>query len=270
MLKCYDFVLIQICIWSFQTTGCSICSLVAKGDDRYPPVLHRRHPIKVDLPGEWFSENCETRPNSHFLTRRLLFSNNNQSWEGYYYHYADGLCREPMFTIYAKGTYVAGMPSPHVAYSFHYDFKVLQVKITPEDERISRTLNEQQDRSKCGLKGEWEVAVEQDVTPTRGCTPLGISVPHVEYELLKVEKEHRKYKLYLGQRASDNKDPTTPHRRPTSFQLPLIKCSRHMNKDFKPPVKAKVHVYPSSAACLLSPTSYLGLLLAISFYLHLL
>ena len=257
----------KFCVLYFQTHGCTTCHLVAKAESFYPPTLRRRRPVTIDLRGEWFSERCETRPNSMFVTRRLLFSNNNQTWQGYYYHYADALCREPMFTIFAKGTYVAGAPSQEVTYAYHYDFKVLQAKVTAEDQRMSRTLNEQQGSSDCGQQEEWEVGREQDVTSTRGCAPLGITVPHVEYELLKVEKDHKKSKLYLGQRATDGQGPETPQKRPTSFQPPLVKCSRSLENDFRPPVKAKVHVYHRGSSSHLATSIYLTLTMVLYSYL---
>ena len=41
---------------------------------------------------------------------------------------------------------------------------------------------------------------------------------------MKIEKDHHKYKLFVGQRPSDGKSPVTPDDRPTSFQPALIKC----------------------------------------------
>ena len=73
-------------------------------------------------------------------------------------------------------------------------------------------------------QGNGAVGKEQDLSITKGCRPLGLRVPHVEYELMKIEKDHHKYKLFVGQRPSDGKSPVTPDDRPTSFQPALIKC----------------------------------------------
>ena len=196
---------------------------MANSDDYYPPSLHRKsHHHEGALSGEWFSERCEIRPNGIFVTRRLLFSNNNRTWDGYYHHFADALCRKPIFTIYARGSYVTGPSSPSVQRAKHYDFKVVQLKLQADHQGIADTLN--QPGVKCGIPGKWSVGVEQDLSITKGCRPLGLRVPHVEYELMKIEKDHHKYKLYVGQRRSDGKSPTTPDDRPTSFQPALIKC----------------------------------------------
>ena len=206
----------------FQTFGCAVCRIVANSDDYYPPTLTRRPHHQVALAGEWFSERCEVRPNAIFVTRRLLFSNNNRSWEGYYHHYADALCRKPIFAIYARGTYVKGSPSQAVQHAHNYDFKVVQLKLRADHQGIADTLN--RPGVKCGIAGKWSLDVEQDLSITKGCRPLGLRVPHVEYELMKVEKDHHRHKLYIGQRPSDGKSPTTPDERPTSFQPPLVKC----------------------------------------------
>lgn len=182
-----------------------------------------------------------------FLTRRLLFDDDNKSWEGSYYHYVDALCRQPTFTIYALGTYASGPPSSQVGRSYDFDFKVNQVKITPGDKQIVRRLNEDDD-TLCGRKGEWAIGEEQDVTDTAGCAYLGISVPHVEYEILRYEKHRHNTILFLGQRPSDGGHPSTPHKRPTSFQAPLVKCAKPLSVT-PPTVREYNRQRTSGAAC---------------------
>ncbi len=104
----------------------------------------------------------------------------------------------------------------------HYDFKVVQLKLQADHQGIANTLN--QPGIKCGIEGKWALGVEQDLSITKGCKPLGLSLPHVEYELMKIEKDHHKYLLYIGQRPSDGSSPITPRDRPTSFQPALVKC----------------------------------------------
>ena len=55
---------------------------------------------------------------------------------------------------------------------------------------------------------------------------LGITVPHVEYELLRLRGDHGSGRptLSLGQRPSDGSLPTDENQRPTSFQAPLRPC----------------------------------------------
>lgn len=79
---------------------------------------------------------------------------------------------------------------------------------------------------KCGRATGWEIGVEQDLTPTDGCTVLGIKLPHKEYELFKIELDHRKHPLlFIGERPTDGSSPDRPLRRPTSFQAPMVLCS---------------------------------------------
>lgn len=226
----------------FQRQGCSVCKALVNSDDYYPPGLSLNKIPEVDLAGEWFSERCETRPNGMFLTRRLLFEKDGRSWEGFYYHYVDALCREPSFTIHSMGNYAPGDLSNEVGRSYNFDFKVLQLKITPGDRMMAESLNVD---DRCGVKGTWRIGEEQDVTGTNGCHLMGISLPHVEYEIVRLEKDHHKSLLYLGQRPSDGSHPSTPQKRPTSFQSPLLKCSKPIT--VTPPTVRK-YVLRTSAA----------------------
>jgi hypothetical protein len=207
----------------FQSKGCSVCHNVANSDDFIPPELPLLEPLPMDLPGEWVSMRCETRPNGMFLTRQFQFEQDQRTWLGYYRHFTDPVCREPAFTIFAWGTYYAGPESTIVDGSYNYDFKVIQIKITPQDMPTVRALNSN-DRDDCGKSGSWELNRQQDVTATNGCTTLSLRVPYIEHEILKTTVHHKKTWLYFGGRPSDGKGPTTPRRRPTSFQDPLVKC----------------------------------------------
>ena len=219
--NCHVYCKIYLSV--LQTARCPVCHSVANSDDYYPPLLdgHRLH-ASLSLPGEWFSERCEPRPQGMFLTRHLLFSDDNRSWEGHYHHFADPLCRVPLYSLFARGSYVAGLPSPIITNAHHYDFKVVELKVTPKDTGIVATLRDAP--GKCGIKHRWEVGREQDVTSTRGCSALQIEIPHVEFELLRVEKEHHRTLLYLGQRPTDGSHPSSARKRPTSFQPPLVQC----------------------------------------------
>lgn len=99
------------------------------------------------------------------------------------------------------------------------------MRITAAEESMAKLLNATRP-GKCGHTGGWEVRVEQDLTPTDGCTLLGIKLPHKEYELFKAELDHRKLPLlFIGERPTDGSSPDRPQRRPTSFQPPMVLCS---------------------------------------------
>lgn len=99
------------------------------------------------------------------------------------------------------------------------------MRVTAAEEPTAKLLNGTRP-GKCGQAGGWAVGVEQDLTPTDGCTLLGIKLPHKEYELFKTELDHRKHLLlFIGERPADGSSPDRPQRRPTSFQAPMVLCS---------------------------------------------
>ena len=86
-------------------------------------------------------------------------------------------------------------------------------------------------RGSCGRKGSWRVGMPQDVTPTNGCKEIGLTVPLMEHDLVKMEttKSGHHLLLYLGQTDTDAVVQTSLNRgyvspRPTSYQPPLIQC----------------------------------------------
>ncbi|KAH3710934.1 hypothetical protein DPMN_070431 [Dreissena polymorpha] len=72
--------------------------------------------------------------------------------------------------------------------------------------------------SKCGDAGSWKLGVTQDVTSTDGCVLLGITLSHVEHQLVKTEFANSKSYLYTGQRPSDFVSMAISKNRPTSFK----------------------------------------------------
>eukprot|EP00073_Rattus_norvegicus_P035671 XP_008760802.1 PREDICTED: protein APCDD1-like isoform X1 [Rattus norvegicus] len=209
-----------------HTRPCPACSLLAHSNEHRPPVLPSRPTLPLRLGGHWVSVGCEARPAVLFLTRHFSFDDRKRSWEGRYHHFSDPACRRPTFTVFAAGHYSGGTPSPRVHGGTELTFVVTRAHVTPMDRGTTDILNFSKPSS-CGGPGIWSVGTERDVTATNGCLPLGIRLPHVEYELFKMEQDpHGQSLLFIGQRPTDGSSPDTPEKRPTSFQAPLMLCKR--------------------------------------------
>ncbi|KAI8519504.1 Protein apcdd1 [Branchiostoma belcheri] len=205
-------------------SNCSVCKVVQDADDRRPPVLPTRGEYTLRLDGEWVSMRCEVRPEALFLTRHLSFYPANRTWEGWYAHYSDPSCRHATFSIHASGSFTRGARSALVEGGTEYIFQVTHMRVTPEDSDTTSLLNVFHGQG-CGNGGTWQIGLEQDVTSTNGCVALGITLPHIEYELFKMERDMQdRLLLYIGQRPSDGTSPKNPAQRPTSYQTPLLQC----------------------------------------------
>ncbi|XP_035243206.1 protein APCDD1-like [Anguilla anguilla] len=204
---------------------CPVCARVYRSSEQRPPVLPAVPAVGLSLGGRWASQGCESRPAVLFLTRLFSFDAARRAWEGLYQHYSDPACRQPTFAVRAAGQYALGGPSPRVPGAAQLVFRVTRAWVTALDRPTARLLNASR-AGRCGGAGLWEVGAEQDVTPTGGCAALGIRLPHKEYELFRAGLDHlQRPLLFTGQRPTDGSSPDRPHKRPTSFQAPLVQCT---------------------------------------------
>ncbi|GFN94835.1 adenomatosis polyposis coli down-regulated 1 [Plakobranchus ocellatus] len=210
-----------------RTPGCGVCSRIANSSPMYPPRLSTHTGTLLSLEGEWASTRCESRQYGMFLTRRLRFLPDDVTWQGRYDYYHDALCQHPSFSLDAKGSYSGGSDSKLIPRAKDYSFRVTKLKVTPHDGRTADSMNHYSGQG-CGKAHAWVAGQEQDVTWTGGCVTLGIRLPNMERDIMRMEVSHRKLHLYVGQRLIDRK-PGTAYQmeRPTAFQEPLIKCDQH-------------------------------------------
>lgn len=202
--------------------GCHVCHLVAKAAEQSPPQLPPKPKLPVYLSGEWLSIHCEVRPLGLFLTRTLWYYGNNNTWRGRYQYYRDPNCMQPWFLLRVEGLFNHVGPSLRLRGATNYDFKLLTAEVTPQDKGIVNNLNSAAEDGRCG--GPWFLNQPQDVTLAGGCYLLGLAVPSIKYEVVKMELDmYGNALLFLGEVDTDG-EVTMPERRATAYQTPLIQC----------------------------------------------
>ncbi|EEZ99750.1 Protein APCDD1-like Protein [Tribolium castaneum] len=103
------------------------------------------------------------------------------------------------------------------------DFQIERATLTALDHRI---ITEMRLPGLCGL-GEWRVNVPKELATTNGCVSLGVFIPSVRFDVVKVEMDYKgSWLLFLGQADTNN---LPQDERPTAFQLPMVKCGEKVS-----------------------------------------
>jgi hypothetical protein len=167
--------------------------------------------------GRWVSVQCEARPNAQYVKRDFKLA--KTQWELDQLIYADAACTQPTLNFHVEGSYVLGNPSTVLPGATEAEFTLATVKLTPRVQATADFLNTAP-AGTCGA-ARWELGVEQDLGPTKGCALFGLDLtnPIVEYDVVKVEGKQ----LFFGARPQDGGFLNTPERRPTSFAEPLAR-----------------------------------------------
>ena len=204
--------------------GCTRCALVRNASPTKPPVFSRKLISSNKLEGQWGSTTCESQPGSRFVSRFMKFDSTKLTWERQTTFFMDAFCQSADFTLVEEGSYHKSAGSTFLG-STPYVFTATSARMTPHDDYMKEILNTVRD-NQCGKDNTWKVGQEQDITPSKGCTIYGISIPETTYELVKYDYNSNGDKeLYLGQKRTDERKFSSPLFRPTSFQIPLVECS---------------------------------------------
>lgn len=213
-----DTVFINRHRYTVKNTNTMLMNIFSKG--KTPPHLIEKPHLPPYIWGEWTSTRCEVRPMGIYLTRRFIFYSEDLSWVGDHKFYSDPSCKLPKFSITAAGHAVLKEPNKHLRGTTNIDFQIERASLTVLDERF---IDEMRLTGICG-RGEWEVNVPKELSPTKGCIQLGIVIPSVLHDIVKVEMDFKgSCLLFLGQVETDSLYSTVTER-PTAFQLPLVKC----------------------------------------------
>lgn len=211
------------------TNTCNICSsLYINGE--IPPHLVTKPTLPPYIKGVWISRRCEISPMGLYLTRQFSFFSAHYFWMGQHIFYSDPFCTSVKFVIKTNGHYVLSGQNDAIKSATNIDFKIEKATLTIFNSKMVRELRKD---GSCGNE-IWEIGVPQELTLTYGCMQLGIVLPAVQYDIVKVEIDYDgNFLLYMGQADAQN-GLRNIFNRPTSFQCPLIKCSdEENNENFK-------------------------------------
>lgn len=187
---------------------------------RTPPHLNKKPHLPPFISGEWISSRCEIRPMDVYLLRRFSFDQSESKWIGEHKFFADPFCTYAKFIVTAAGRFFLSPFSEEVQWSTNIDFHIDRATLTALEEKV---ITDMRLTGFCGV-GEWKANVPKELGPTNGCLYLGIVIPSIRFDVVKMEMDYRGvWLLFLGQ-ADTNNLPTMDNERPTAFQLPLVKC----------------------------------------------
>lgn len=202
------------------TNTCNICANLYTNEE-IPPHLIEKPALPPYIWGEWISRRCENRPTGLFLTRQFSFFSDNSFWTGEHVFYSDPYCTSVKFVIKTNGHFILTEQNDVIKSAANIDFKIEKSSLTIFNRKMVQELRK--DHS-CGRE-VWEVGVPQQLSLTYGCMEFGIVLPSVQYDIIKVEINYEgNILLHMGQMDAEN-GMRSIFNRPTSFQVPLIKCS---------------------------------------------
>ncbi|KAF5273204.1 hypothetical protein FQA39_LY07535 [Lamprigera yunnana] len=211
----------------FTRYNCNICSNLG-ASDRAPPHLIEKARLPPYVWGEWVSERCEIRPMGLHLTRKFSFNNEDNTWIGEHKFYVDPFCTLIKFVVTASGVFEMDNRINLMKEASNIDFKIEKALLTIHDQHMIYYMP----WGSCG-KHLWKLGVSQELRYTNGCQQLGIVVPSTQYDIVKVEMSyHGHWLLLLGHPDTENMPINSSMRRPTAFQVPLIRCGESSSESF--------------------------------------
>ena len=167
---------------------------------------------------QWVSTRCETRPYSVFLMRHLYF--NASTFRGIYSYFEDPFCQVATYDLEIGGTYefvqaiYDDTESDKTPFASTYTFNTTWARLRPRNDQAVTTLSEysQSEVNSCGLKELWKLGVWQDVSETGGCLAIGVRVPNMELQLIRLEASandsNKAVFLYVGDAHSKRMKPS--------------------------------------------------------------
>ena len=207
-------------------------------------VIRLSRPKKtLKIEGAWTSPTCQAVSET-FMSRFLKFSppdnKGQRNWKLVYYFFLDSSCKVLSYKILARGTYTEPEQSDKIAGAYDVAFNLTDTEITPYEMLIVELLHAEPEGT-CGVTSKWSPGVTQSVKNTNGCRMFRITIPSVEYDVLKpVQTDNGDIDLYTGQSSTDHIVPDSPEKRPSSFQLPLRRCKDLVTGEEEPRKKPTV------------------------------